>query len=333
MTPPRTADSGIQPVQHERSAGNGLDAAATIEVLPSTDPSAAPGMSQEPAGAEPADDPFFMPIPSESSPEPTLEPTPELSPEPAGQPTSEPTPEPVFEPVPATQDPPAMPLPDVTPTPEPADDPFGQPVPVESPEPAMTIPDPQPNVITPAPSIDDTPVAIQPPADFQPIDPVPTTGGDAVDVHVVQQNENFWTISRRWYGRGAYFSALAAYNSERIPDPRKMRPGMKVLIPQLDVLVSRYPELVSNLPRSATSIPQQPSYSNSGFFLDSAGNPRYRIGKNDTLTEIARRHLGRSSRWIQIYGMNGDVLSSPEHLKIGTVLRLPHDASNIGVVR
>ncbi|MFG0333136.1 MAG: LysM peptidoglycan-binding domain-containing protein, partial [Maioricimonas sp. JB049] len=267
-----------------------------------------------------------MPVPSE----PTSEAPAQLTAQPSREPTPEPLPVLGAESADAVSEQPA------TPTPVPQSDPFGQPVPIETPEPepAISIAGPEPGeAARPAAGNSPQPGDVQPVETMQPIDPAPATGSETVDVHVVQQNENFWTISRKWYGRGAYFSALAAYNSERIPDPRKMRPGMKVLIPQLDVLVSRYPKLVANLPRAATSIPSQQLRADYGFFVDPAGHPRYRIGKNDTLTEIARRHLGRSSRWVQIYGMNGDVLSSPEHLKIGTVLRLPHDASNIGMVR
>ncbi|QDU37865.1 LysM domain/BON superfamily protein [Maioricimonas rarisocia] len=315
MTPPRHADSAIQPVQHERSSSDELAAEATIEILPQTEPQPAPEMEIQPTQPEPAEDPFFMPVPSEPTSEPPAQP--------ADEPTFEPSPESM----PVLGDEPAETLPELPASPTPQPDPFGEPIPVATPE-------PEPAAVTlPATDYNQPPAGMQPVDNMQPITPAPATGTEPVDVHVVKQNENFWTISRKWYGRGAYFSALAAYNSERIPDPRKMRPGMKVLIPQLDVLVSRYPKLVANLPRPATSIPPQQMQAADGFFVDPAGHPRYRIGKNDTLTEIARRHLGRSSRWVQIYGMNGDVLSSPEHLKIGTVLRLPHDASNIGVVR
>ena len=63
------------------------------------------------------------------------------------------------------------------------------------------------------------------------------------------------------------------------------------------------------------------------------GNALYRVGKTDTLSDIAQKHLGRASRWIQVYRMNQDRITDPNRLKIGTTLRLPGDASNIQVVR
>jgi nucleoid-associated protein YgaU len=59
----------------------------------------------------------------------------------------------------------------------------------------------------------------------------------------------------------------------------------------------------------------------------------YRIQENDTLTDISLRHLGRSSRWIQIYELNRDNLANPNQLKIGTMLKLPGDASRVRIVR
>ena len=58
----------------------------------------------------------------------------------------------------------------------------------------------------------------------------------------------------------------------------------------------------------------------------------YRVGGDDTLTEIAKSHLGRSSRWVQILEMNRNVLQDGNSLKIGTVLKLPADASRVQVV-
>jgi nucleoid-associated protein YgaU len=63
--------------------------------------------------------------------------------------------------------------------------------------------------------------------------------------------------------------------------------------------------------------------------IDEDGQPMYRVDKGDTLGEIAQKYLGRSSRWVQIHGMNRDRLPDAGTLKIGTVLRLPRDASQV----
>jgi nucleoid-associated protein YgaU len=160
-------------------------------------------------------------------------------------------------------------------------------------------------------------------------------GNDRPRVHVVGHGDNYWTISRKAYGAGRYFQALAEYNRHRIPDPKRMRPGMKVLVPTIEVLATRFPKLCparhggTRLAAHATG----GRHEHGGFFRDQSGSPMFRVGKTDTLTEIAQKHLGRSSRWIQIYHMNRERIPNPNRLTIGTELHLPADASNIRVVR
>ena len=139
-------------------------------------------------------------------------------------------------------------------------------------------------------------------------------------VHAVQSGDSYWTISRKYYGTARYFQALSAFNRMRIPEPRRMRPGMKVLIPSQDVLQARFASL---LPRRAAA---DGAAGTVGFQIDASGQPVYLVGESDTLTGIATAHLGRTSRWIQIYRLNRDQLPSPHKLKPGTVLRLPADA-------
>lgn len=157
----------------------------------------------------------------------------------------------------------------------------------------------------------------------------PPAAGDRPRIHTVRPGDNYWTISRKAYATGVYYHALAAYNSYRIPDPKKMRPGMKVLVPSAEILAARYPKLC---PRNAAG-PTLHHERSSGFFRDRGGNPMYRVGKTDTLSGIAQQHLGRASRWIQVYRMNRTRIKDPNRLKIGTELQLPADASNLRLVR
>ena len=144
---------------------------------------------------------------------------------------------------------------------------------------------------------------------------------DPCEIFEVKENDNYWTISKRTYGTARYFSSLALYNRHRIPDPKKLRPGMKVLIPAASVLEQRYPEFFRNQQRR----PVQPA----GYFLKPDGTPAYRVGERETLSEISQKHLGRASRWIQIYRLNQQTLKDPNKLKLGTVIVLPDDATDV----
>jgi nucleoid-associated protein YgaU len=170
------------------------------------------------------------------------------------------------------------------------------------------------------------------PAAVGAVSPVGTTS-DAGDYYVVQPQDNFWTISRKKYGTSRYFQALAELNKSRIPDPARMRPGMKVSTPAAEMLEERYGQFLPPGTRVQVTAAEEASAKSAptGFFVSPDGTPKYRTTEKDTLSDIAARHLGRSSRWIQIYEMNRDKLSSPNQLKVGTELALPGDASNVAL--
>ncbi len=159
---------------------------------------------------------------------------------------------------------------------------------------------------------------------------------ERADVYVVESGDNYWSISRKKYGTARYFTALARFNERRIPDPKAMRPGMKVLVPDPQRLAALFPHLVGQksqvVQASGDDDGSHCGVQPAGFFVTQDGRPMYRIGKQDTLTEIAKRHLGRSSRWIQVFKLNQDRLTTPNDLKIGTELVLPSDASQVQVV-
>ena len=162
--------------------------------------------------------------------------------------------------------------------------------------------------------------------------PATAVGGE----YVVQNGENFWTISKKLYGTGRYFQLLAQINKSRVSDPRKMKPGLKLIAPDQAAIEARYQAshkitqtTVSEFTGStAVRKPGKPA----GFFISTDGRPMYRVGSNDTLTDISQKHLGRSSRWYQIYQINRQRLQNPNKLQIGTELQLPYDASRVSLV-
>ncbi|HUE14299.1 MAG TPA: LysM peptidoglycan-binding domain-containing protein [Planctomycetaceae bacterium] len=162
---------------------------------------------------------------------------------------------------------------------------------------------------------------------------VEATLNEAGDFYVVQPQDTFWTISRKKYGTARYFMALAQLNKAHVPDPTRMRPGVKVSTPPTEILETQFAQY---LPKgSAVEVTsgerQAAKPAPTGFFVNSDGKPMYRTGEKDTLSDIAARHLGRASRWIQVFEMNRDKLSSPNQVKVGTELVLPGDASNVAV--
>ena len=165
------------------------------------------------------------------------------------------------------------------------------------------------------------------------------------DTYNIEPNDNYWTISRKKYGTGRYFMALSQHNLQVIPDPKRMKPGVTIATPSTDVLDKTYPTLIpkaapsdavaaggSSAPSTAIRRANATSTDEAGFFVSTDGAPMYRVGSEDTLSDIAKQHLGRSSRWVQIFEMNRDTLTDGNTLKVGILLRLPGDASRVDVV-
>ncbi len=180
----------------------------------------------------------------------------------------------------------------------------------------------------------------------------------AGEIYRVAPDDNFWKISRSQYGTSRYYLALMRHNREQVPDPQKLRPGTQIMTPPAAVLEQRYPDLIEKPAPSAAPSKngvdrsafrpafERPAFGDdsderttrverdeqaSGYFYGRNGEPLYRIGADDTLGSIAQRHLGRASRWHEIYEKNQDVLKTPDNLTLGTVLRLPADASRLGL--
>ena len=148
--------------------------------------------------------------------------------------------------------------------------------------------------------------------------------GTTYEYTVVKNGENYSKISKRVYGTTRYFSALAVFNQHRIAEPKHMRPGMVVLTPTKEILEERYPQLfVDSKPKVV-----EPA----AFLLLEDGSPAYRVGERETLSEISRRFLGRSSRWVEILRLNQSNVKDPNKLKPGTILALPADATEVNVV-
>lgn len=140
--------------------------------------------------------------------------------------------------------------------------------------------------------------------------------------YVIQPNDNYWTISQKLYGTGAYFQALAEHNRKRFPDETRLRAGEAIDAPAVAELEKSYPSLCPNPNhRDATK-----------RHLSVVGTPRrlggrtYVVQEGDTLFDIARFELGKAARWAEIYELNRDVLGAEfDHLTPGMQLILPGD--------
>jgi nucleoid-associated protein YgaU len=137
--------------------------------------------------------------------------------------------------------------------------------------------------------------------------------------YVVAPDDSFWSISEKAYGSGSYYRALFQYNRDRYPNADDVRPGSVLDIPPLDVLKRQFPELTSGADDSQAGGNAAPA----GPPQAAATAATYVVQEGDTLFEIARRQLGKASRWTELYELNRGVLGDNlEHLRPGVELRL-----------
>ncbi|HWB11523.1 MAG TPA: LysM peptidoglycan-binding domain-containing protein [Pirellulales bacterium] len=140
------------------------------------------------------------------------------------------------------------------------------------------------------------------------------------DSYVVEPNDNFWRISQKVYGTGAYFKALEAHNRRQQGDKRLINVGDVLSVPPLAVLREDYADLCPkprDVPADRGSLPPNSS-------VRRARKRTYTVAEGDTLFDIARHELGKASLWAEIYQLNRQQLGEDfEYLTPGTQLVLP----------
>ena len=138
--------------------------------------------------------------------------------------------------------------------------------------------------------------------------------------YTARPNDNFYTISRKVYGSGAYFEALAEFNADKYPTASRIRIGDVVKAPPVETLESRYPELCPK-PEHRDAAKRR-SEAMAGRSL--AGRRVYVVQEGDNLFDIARFELGARSKVADLIEMNQDVLGNQiNYLTPGMRLVLP----------
>jgi nucleoid-associated protein YgaU len=203
--------------------------------------------------------------------------------------------------------------------------------------------------LEPARAVATVPVSSRP-ASARPATPAPAAP-DRVEPtpHVVQSGENFWTISRLYYGSGRFYKALWKANADRVPRPEDLRVGDTIRVPppeQLD------PKLVDSPPAQQPSSRTPPRDAEAKRVAQAAGSlvmlplgrpsrpsnleddpepqpptATHVVRPRETLRSIARDRLGDARREGEILDLNLDQLGEDPTLRPGMRLRLPADAN------
>lgn len=138
--------------------------------------------------------------------------------------------------------------------------------------------------------------------------------------YTARPNDNFYTISRKVYGSGAYFEALAKFNAAKYPSANQIRIGDIVETPPVSTLEGRYPELCPKPEHRDAAKRRSTAVANQSL----AGRRVYVVQEGDNLFDIARFELGARSKVADLIELNRDVLGDHiNYLTPGMRLVLP----------
>lgn len=129
----------------------------------------------------------------------------------------------------------------------------------------------------------------------------------------VQPHDTIWTIAQKHYPSVQYAHALWRHNQQSFPKPNNLTVGLWMEIPSPEYLREAFPETFKS-EEVAVAAPMTPE-------------PRlrqYKTGPGDTLFSIAKRQLGATHRWVELYRLNhAKVGDDPAVLPVGVMIDLP----------
>ncbi|HJY45811.1 MAG TPA: LysM peptidoglycan-binding domain-containing protein, partial [Propionibacteriaceae bacterium] len=155
-------------------------------------------------------------------------------------------------------------------------------------------PDSTRQVAAAPPAPEPTAVVIEPAETQAPAQAAPRTEPvDHAKHHVVHAGDDLWSLAERYYGDGREWRKIAAANPTVLTGgPDRLQVGWRLRIPDLD----------QDLP---------------------AGDRVITVRRGDTLSSIAERELGSSTRWTDIFRANRAQLSDSDELAVGMRLVVP----------
>lgn len=132
------------------------------------------------------------------------------------------------------------------------------------------------------------------------------TPADTRVFHKVTGGETLYHIAKRYYGDGEKWREISNANPTMVNDKGHVREGDKLIIPGLQREAPRTASNDNTRNRTTNNAPGEIT-----------------VQANDSLSTLARRHLGDDSRWIDLFEANKDRLPDPDHVTVGMKLRLP----------
>ena len=121
------------------------------------------------------------------------------------------------------------------------------------------------------------------------------TSATTDDTYTVVSGDDLWSVAERLLGDGRRWRELVRVNPELLSDPTtQLTAGTHLKLP--------------GGPAAPTATPKPKTVT---------------VEKGDTLSGLAKEHLGKTGRWPRIAAANADLISDPDHIEIGWELVIP----------
>ena len=131
--------------------------------------------------------------------------------------------------------------------------------------------------------------------------------------YTVASGDDLWSVAERLLGDGRRWRELARANPELLSDPTtQLAAGTQLKLPTA-------PAAPTIAPAAPTSTPQPQT---------KPKPKKVTVEKGDTLSGLAKAHLGSTGRWPKIAAANADLISDPDHIEIGWELVIPERAAS-----
>ena len=142
------------------------------------------------------------------------------------------------------------------------------------------------------------------------------TSGDAPAFifHDVRPGESLSSIAKRYYGDSYNAAELARFN--HLDNPNQISAGHRLRIPTSAPAFAGGGAVQPGESAANATPPVAPSVSEFA---------RYTVKSGDVLSKLASEFMGTSRRTNELYELNRDVISNPDRLITGTVIKVPKE--------
>jgi nucleoid-associated protein YgaU len=136
--------------------------------------------------------------------------------------------------------------------------------------------------------------------------------GPQPSIHYVQSGETLYAIAQRYYNDGELWPVIRDANTGIVRSDNTVNLGARLVIPNKALL----PKLLQTNPAAASVLTPV-------NVASARGSSAVLVQTGDTLSGLAAKYLGSSSRWRDLLQANSDQMDKATDLRVGMTLKIP----------